>query len=69
MKNQKAFKSQSFEKLDEVCDLVGCSQSFFKRWILHQLYGNKTEENYGSVWNIDHCYPLSKTNLPDKKKR
>ena len=25
-----------------------------------------TEENNGSVWNIDHCYPLSKTNLYDK---
>ena len=22
-----------------------------------------TEEKYGSVWTIDHCYPLSKTNL------
>ena len=25
-----------------------------------------TEENYGSVWTLDHCYPLSKTNLSDK---
>ena len=22
-----------------------------------------TEENYSSVWTIDHCYPLSKTDL------
>ena len=22
-----------------------------------------TEGSYGSVWSIDHCYPLSKTNL------
>ena len=22
-----------------------------------------TGENYGSVWTIDHCYPLSKSNL------
>ena len=21
------------------------------------------EENYGSVWSTDHCYPLSETNL------
>ena len=21
------------------------------------------EENYGSLWTLDHCYPLSKTNL------
>ena len=23
-----------------------------------------TEENYGSVWAIDHCYALPKTDLP-----
>ena len=22
-----------------------------------------TEENYGSVWTLDHCYSLSKTRL------
>ena len=26
-----------------------------------------TEENYGEIWCLDHCYPLSKTNLYDKK--
>ena len=25
-----------------------------------------TDENYGSVWTIDHCYPLSKTNLSNE---
>ena len=25
-----------------------------------------TEENYGKIWCLDHCYPLSKTNLSDK---
>ena len=25
-----------------------------------------TEENYGNVWTIDHCYPSFKTNLSDK---
>ena len=25
-----------------------------------------TEETYGSVWTLDHCYPMSKTNLFDK---
>ena len=25
-----------------------------------------TEENYGSVWTIDHCYPLSKANLSNE---
>ena len=25
-----------------------------------------TEEIYGSVWTLDHCYPLSKTNLSNE---
>ena len=59
-RTNKAFKSQTI-KTNKTIDLIGCSQSFFNRWILHQLYGDMTEENYGSVWTIDHCYPLSKT--------
>ena len=25
-----------------------------------------TEENYGKIWCLDHCLPLSKTNLSNK---
>ena len=25
-----------------------------------------TEEKYGSVWTIDHCYPLSETSLSNE---
>ena len=25
-----------------------------------------TEEKYGEIWCLDHCYPLSKTNLSDE---
>ena len=25
-----------------------------------------TEENYGKIWRLDHCYPLSKNYLSDK---
>ena len=62
----KDFKSQNVRKINKTFDLLGCSQSIFKRRILHQLYGNMTEENYGKVCCSDHCYPLSKTNLSDK---
>ena len=65
-RTNEAFKSQNVEKLNKTFDWVGCSRPFFRKWILHQLYGNKTEEKYGSVWNIDRCFPLSKTNLSDK---
>ena len=26
-----------------------------------------TEKNYDSVWTIDPCYPVSKTNLPNER--
>ena len=61
-----AFKSQNVEKLNKTFDLIGCSQSFLRKWILYQLHGNMIEENYGSLWTIDHCYPLSKTNLSNE---
>ena len=49
-RTNKAFRSQNVEKLNKTFDLLGCSQSFFKRWILYQLYGDMTEENYGQIW-------------------
>ena len=58
-----AFKSRNIEKNNKTIDLIGCSQAFLRKWILHQLYGNMTEENYGKIWCSDHCLPLSKTNL------
>ena len=67
-RTNKAFMSQNIKKTNKTIDLLGCSRDFFKRWIVHQLYGDMTEENYGSVWTLVHCYPLSKTNLSDKNK-
>ena len=65
-RTKKAFKSQNIRKTNKTIDLLECSPDLFKRWIVHQLYGDMTEENYGSVWTLDHCYPLSRTNLFDK---
>ena len=62
-----AFKSQKITKTKKNrIGLIGCSQTFSRKWVLHQLYGNKTEKNYDKIWCLDHCYPLSKTNLSDK---
>ena len=63
VRTRQAFKSQNVEKLNETFDSFGCSQSFLRKWILYQLHGKMTAGNYGSVWTIDHCYPLSKTKL------
>ena len=53
-RTNKAFKSQNIMKTNKTNDLVGCSPKFFKKWILHQLYGKMTEEIHGYVWTIDH---------------
>ena len=55
-----AFKSQNVRKTNKTFDL------FFQRWIIHQPYGNMTIENYGSVWQIDHCLPIASFNLLDE---
>ena len=65
-RTSKAFKPQNVRKIKKTFDLRGCSQSFFKRWILYQLYGDMTGDNYSGIWCLDHCYPSSKTNLLDK---
>ena len=66
VRTSKAFKAQNVRKINKTFELLGCSQSFFKRWINHQLYGNMTSENYGSVWQIDHCLAITSFNLLDE---
>ena len=48
--------------------LIGCSNYLLRNWILHQLYGDMAEENYGIVWCLEHCIPLKKTNENDLNK-
>ena len=65
----RAFKSQNVKKLNKTFVLLGCSQSFVKNWIIYQLHGVKTLDNYGKNWCVDHCYPLSKTNLSNETEK
>ena len=57
-----AFKSLN----NKMNTLIGYSNYFFRRWIIHQLYGDMTIENYGKIWCLDHCYPLSKISLSNQ---
>ena len=62
-----AIKSQNVRRTNRTTDLISCSQSFFKSWIFHQLYGIKTLENYGKIWCLDHCLANASFNLSDQK--
>ena len=62
-RTSKVFEAQNIRKIIKKTDLLGCSHSFFRRWIIHQIYGNMTIENYGSVWQINHCLPIASFNL------
>ena len=59
----RAFKRQNVTKDYKTMNLIGCSPSFFKEWIESQIYGNMTMQNYGKVWQIDHCLPINSFNL------
>ena len=54
-------------KTNESFDLLESSHLFFKSWIIHQLYGDMSLDNYGSVWQIDHCLAIAAFNLLNKK--
>ena len=66
VRTSKVFKAQNVRKTNKTFDFLGCSHSFFKNWIIHQLYGKVTLENYGSVWQIDHCLAVASFNLSDE---
>ena len=65
-RTSKAFKAQNVRKRKKTIDLLGCSHSFFKSWIIHQLYGNMTSEKYCSKWQTDHCLAVASFNLLDE---
>lgn len=44
---------------------IGCTQEFFRQHIASQLTGEMTLNNYGTVWHLDHIYPLSKASIVD----
>ena len=52
--------------MNKTLDSLGCSHSFCKNWIIHELDGNMTLENYGFVLEIDPCLAIASFNPPDE---
>jgi hypothetical protein len=61
---QRQFFKGNKRPLSMVRDM-GCTQEFFRQHITRQLTGDMTIENYGTVWHLDHIYPLSKASIVD----
>ena len=59
----KAYKAQIVGETNKTFDLLKCSHSFFNRWIIHQVFGDMSIDNYGIVWCIDHCLTIASFNL------
>ena len=54
------------ENQKNISFIIGCSHSFSKSWIVHQLYDEKTLENYGKILSLDHFLPIASFNLLDE---
>ena len=65
-RTNKAFMCQKIKKTNKTFDLLGCSPEFFRRWIIHQLYGDMTIESHGFTWQIDCCLSIASFNLLDE---
>ena len=55
----KAFKYQNIREANKTFGILGCSSLFFKKWILYHPLCDMSINNFGSIWTIDPCYPLS----------
>jgi hypothetical protein len=59
---------QFFKGINRPASMVrdmGCTQEFFKQHITSQFHSGMTMDNYGTVWHLDHIYPLARANIVD----
>jgi len=60
-----AVKSAGACKNFRSTDLLGCTSADLKEHIEKQFSSDMNWDNHGSVWHIDHIYPLSLTDWED----
>jgi hypothetical protein len=58
----KAVKAAKNNKTFRTTDLLGCTADELKKYIEDQFTLEMNWENHGSVWHIDHIYPLALVN-------
>lgn len=52
---------------DKTSKFLGCTISFFRKWIEYQFYDDMSWKNHGSYWHLDHVKPCASYNLKDEK--
>lgn len=66
-----ALTSQGQIKTDSTVDLIGCSISFLKEWLLFNFEKDSKLQisNYGKEWHIDHAVPCSLFDFRNKSQQ
>lgn len=60
-------KRNFYEKQEKSIDYLGCSITFYKKYLEDKFQGNMSWDNYGQ-WHIDHIIPLSSAKNHDELK-
>ena len=66
-RHTKAVKNAGKEKNFRNTDLLGCDSKTLKEHFEFHFKHDMSWENYGTVWNIDHIYPLSKVDWDNQE--
>lgn len=61
-RQNKAVRDAGYNKKVRSTLLLGCDAEYLKKYIEIQFKSDMNWDNYGTLWNIDHIYPLSKVN-------
>ena len=60
--NHALFK-QKIQKTNKTLDLLGCSISYFKKYLEEKFIKEMNWDNYGKIWHLDHIIPTSVIDL------
>lgn len=66
-RHSKAVKNAGANKSFRTTDLLGCDAKFLKSYFESLFKDDMNWSNYGTLWNIDHIYPLSKVDWQNKE--
>jgi len=53
-----AQKITQVNRFGYIYDILGCQMDFLKRWLQFNYTPEMTDENYGTVWMMDHVIPI-----------